>query len=85
MVLYWCCIDDIIIGVILVADILTKFTIIFNKFFVDICKIVDWMLFDFVWKNRTHYIRKSVVMNTYENGKSLFFKYNQQSNITCMN
>uniref|UniRef100_A0A8C5H190 Reverse transcriptase zinc-binding domain-containing protein n=1 Tax=Gouania willdenowi TaxID=441366 RepID=A0A8C5H190_GOUWI len=26
------------------------------------------MLFNFLWKNRTHYIRKSVVMNNYESG-----------------
>uniref|UniRef100_A0A8C7MI53 Reverse transcriptase domain-containing protein n=1 Tax=Oncorhynchus kisutch TaxID=8019 RepID=A0A8C7MI53_ONCKI len=31
-------------------------------------KEIDQMLFNFLWRNRTHYIRKTVVMNTYENG-----------------
>lgn len=31
-------------------------------------KDIDRMLFNFIWKNRTHYIRKTVVMNKYESG-----------------
>uniref|UniRef100_A0A669D202 Reverse transcriptase domain-containing protein n=1 Tax=Oreochromis niloticus TaxID=8128 RepID=A0A669D202_ORENI len=33
-----------------------------------ISKDIDRMLFNFIWKNRTHYIRKTVVMNKYESG-----------------
>lgn len=32
------------------------------------CKDIDRMLFNFLWKNGTHYIRKSVAMNDYEHG-----------------
>lgn len=32
------------------------------------CKDIDCMLFNFLWKNRTHYIRKNVIMNNYEHG-----------------
>ncbi len=31
-------------------------------------KNIDKMLFNFVWKNKTHYIKKSVIMNTYNKG-----------------
>lgn len=33
-----------------------------------ISKEIDQMLFNFLWRNRIRYIRKPVVMNTYENG-----------------
>lgn len=31
-------------------------------------KEIDKMLFSVVWKNRTHYLKKTVLMNTYEKG-----------------
>uniref|UniRef100_A0A8C6NIX7 Reverse transcriptase domain-containing protein n=1 Tax=Nothobranchius furzeri TaxID=105023 RepID=A0A8C6NIX7_NOTFU len=34
----------------------------------EIGKDIDRILFNFIWKNRTHYIRKTVVMNKYESG-----------------
>uniref|UniRef100_A0A1A8GMK6 Reverse transcriptase domain-containing protein n=1 Tax=Nothobranchius korthausae TaxID=1143690 RepID=A0A1A8GMK6_9TELE len=32
------------------------------------CGEIDRMLFNFLWKNKTHYIRKSVIMNDYQHG-----------------
>lgn len=34
----------------------------------NILKSIEKMLFNFIWKNAIHYIKKSVVLNTYENG-----------------
>lgn len=31
-------------------------------------KEIDNIIFNFLWKNRTHYLKKTVVMNSYENG-----------------
>lgn len=39
------------------------------------CKAVDKMLFDFVWKNRTHFVRKSVIMNEYSKGGLNFLDF----------
>jgi len=33
-----------------------------------ICKEIDKILFDFIWKNKIHYIKKTVITNLYENG-----------------
>ncbi len=33
-----------------------------------VCKTIDKILFDFVWKNRTHYLKKSVIMKDYSKG-----------------
>lgn len=33
------------------------------------------MLFNFVWKNKTHYIKKSVIMNTYDKGGLNFLDF----------
>ncbi len=37
-----------------------------------ICKMLDNLLFNFVWRNHTHYIKKTVVMNTYETEDYIF-------------
>lgn len=37
---------------------------------------IDKMLVQLLWKNKMHYIKKSVVMNTYENGGSNFLDLN---------
>ena len=34
----------------------------------SICKKADQVLTNFIWKNKTHYVRKSVVINSYERG-----------------
>lgn len=33
-----------------------------------LCEEIDKILIDFIWKNKIHYIKKSVIMNSYENG-----------------
>lgn len=38
-------------------------------------KTVDQCLFNFLWKNKKHYIRKSVVMNSYEKGGLNFISF----------
>jgi len=50
-----------------------------------ICKDIDRMLFDFIWKNRTHYIRKSVIMNNYESGGLNFLDFNTLNNTFKIN
>lgn len=32
------------------------------------CKSIDQLLLNFIWKNRTHYVKKSVMMNDYNKG-----------------
>lgn len=41
-----------------------------------ICKTIDHLLFNFVWRNRTRYIKKRVVMNPHENGGLHFLDLN---------
>ena len=43
------------------------------------------MLFNFLWRNRTHYIRKTVVMNTYENGGLNFLDFTTLNNTFKIN
>ena len=50
-----------------------------------ICKDIDRMLFDFIWKNRIHYIKKSVVMNKYESGGLNFLDFNTLNNTFKIN
>lgn len=44
-------------------------------------KTIDQILFNFLWKNRTHYIRKSVVLNTCKNGGLNFLDF---STLNCI-
>lgn len=39
------------------------------------CKAIDKILYDFVWKNRSHYVRKSVLMNEYCKGGLNFLDF----------
>ena len=59
------------------AEGLTRITYTGLSLLVDskICKDIDRMLLNFIWKNRTHYYRKSVVMNTYEFGGQNFLDF----------
>uniref|UniRef100_A0A8K9UN26 Reverse transcriptase domain-containing protein n=1 Tax=Oncorhynchus mykiss TaxID=8022 RepID=A0A8K9UN26_ONCMY len=50
-----------------------------------ISKEIDQMLFNFLWRNRTHYIRKTVVMNTYENGGLNFLDFTTLNNTFKIN
>lgn len=46
---------------------------------------IDQMLFNFLWKNKTHYIKKSVVINTYENGGLNFLDFASLNNTFKIN
>ncbi len=48
-------------------------------------KKIDQMLFNFLWKNRTHYIRKSVVINTRKNGGLDFLDFGSLHNVFKIN
>lgn len=48
-------------------------------------KNIDRLLFDFIWKNRTHYIKKSVVMNDYEHGGLNFLDFATLNNTFKIN
>lgn len=50
-----------------------------------ISKAIDQMLFNFLWKNRTHYIRKSIVMNSYESGGLNFLDFKTLNNTFKIN
>jgi len=49
------------------------------------CKSVDKMLFNFLWKNKTHYIRKSVVLNSYNKGGLNFIDFSSLNNTFKIN
>lgn len=46
----------------------------------SICKSVDRMLSNFLWKNKTHYMRKSVVLNEYDKGGLNFIDFSSLNN-----
>lgn len=46
---------------------------------------VDTFFHNFVWKNRIHYIRKSVLMNSYEYGGLNFLKFPTLNNTFKIN
>ncbi len=46
---------------------------------------IDQMLFNFLWKNKLHYIKKSVVINTYENGGLNFLDFVSLNNTFKIN
>ena len=46
---------------------------------------IDKLLFDFIWKNKTHYIKKSVVMNTYDSGGLNFLGFTTLDNTFKIN
>ncbi len=50
-----------------------------------ILKIIDTMLLNFVWKNKTHFIRKSVFMNTIEKGGLNFINFTTLNNTFKIN
>lgn len=53
-----------------------------NKFF---CAEVDRMLFDFLWKNKRHYIKKSVIINSYDYGGLNFLDFSSMNNTFKIN
>lgn len=48
-------------------------------------KEIDKILFDFVWKNRSHYLRKAIVMNPYEKGSLNFLDFQTLNNTFKIN
>ncbi|XP_051733611.1 uncharacterized protein LOC127503617 [Ctenopharyngodon idella] len=50
-----------------------------------ISKEIDKMLFNFVWRNRIHYIRKTILMNSYENGGLNFLDFTTLNNTFKVN
>lgn len=65
----WLLCDLSLRGMILLskAEGISRLTYIYQSLYVDqhTCKSADKMLFDFIWKNHTHYLKKSVLMNEY--------------------
>lgn len=48
-------------------------------------KKIDQLLFNFLWKNRIHYIRKSVVINSCKNGGLDFLDFSTFNNMFKIN
>lgn len=46
---------------------------------------IDQCLFHFLWRNKTHYIRRSVAMNRYENGGRYFLDFSTLNNTFKIN
>jgi len=44
------------------------------------CRSVDKILFNFIWKNKIHYVKKSVIMNTYDKGSLNFLDFSSLNN-----
>uniref|UniRef100_A0A8C7XZI9 Reverse transcriptase domain-containing protein n=1 Tax=Oryzias sinensis TaxID=183150 RepID=A0A8C7XZI9_9TELE len=51
----------------------------------EIIKEIDKMLFNFIWKNRTHYLRKNVLMNSYDKGGLNFLDFYTLNNTFKIN
>lgn len=47
-----------------------------------LCKEIDNILIDFIWKNKVHYIMKTVIMHSYENRGLNVFDFATLNN-TC--
>ncbi len=50
-----------------------------------ICKKIDQQLCNFVWKNKTHYVKKSVLSNSYSNGGLNFVDFATLNNTFKIN
>ena len=51
----------------------------------QICSAIDKLLFNFIWKNKTHYVKKSVIMNTYDSGGLNFLDFTTLNNTFKIN
>lgn len=69
------------------AEGISRLSYVAQFLFVDksTCKMIDVMLLRFLWKNKSHYIRKSVVLNSYKKGGLDFIDFNSLSNTLKMN
>ena len=50
-----------------------------------LCNSIDKLLFNFIWKNKTHYVKKSVIMNTFEHGGLNFLDFTTLNNTFKIN
>ncbi len=69
------------------AEGISRLTYAALSLYVDnkMCKSVDKILFNFVWKNKIHYVKKSVMMNTYEYGGLNFLDFSSLNNTFKIN
>uniref|UniRef100_A0A3Q3AHM4 Reverse transcriptase domain-containing protein n=1 Tax=Kryptolebias marmoratus TaxID=37003 RepID=A0A3Q3AHM4_KRYMA len=51
----------------------------------QICTAIDKLLFNFIWKNKTHYVKKSVIMNNYASGGLNFLDFTTLNNTFKIN
>lgn len=51
----------------------------------QLCDAIDKVLFNFIWKNKTHYVKKSVIMNTYDSGGLNFLGFTTLNDIFKIN
>ncbi len=52
----------------------------------QLCTSVDKILFkNFLWKNKTHYVKKPVIMNTYDSGGLNFLDFTTLNNTFKIN
>ncbi len=74
--------DDTTLLILAKAEGLSRLTYTALSLNVDtaILKKIDTMLLNFVWKNKTHFIRKSVLMNTIEKGGLNFLDFTTLNN-----
>lgn len=59
------------------AEGLSRLSYAAQSLYVDkpTCKLIDRALTDFVWKNKCHYMKKSVILNSYDKGGLNFIDF----------
>lgn len=69
------------------AEGLSRLTYAAIPLFVNkkLCNYIDKSLFNFIWKNKTHYVKKSVIMNTFERGGLNFLDFTTLNNTFKIN
>lgn len=69
-------------GLLVKAEGLSRLIYAAQSLCVDksICKTVDAMLYNFLWKNKPHYLKKSVVINSQNKGGLNFIDFNILNN-----
>lgn len=69
------------------AEGLSRLTYAAQSLFVDkpTSKLINEILIKFLWKNKSHYMRKSVVLNSYNNGGLNFIDFDSLNNTFKIN
>uniref|UniRef100_A0A9J8ACX2 Reverse transcriptase domain-containing protein n=1 Tax=Cyprinus carpio carpio TaxID=630221 RepID=A0A9J8ACX2_CYPCA len=69
------------------AEGISRLTYIASSIHSDnkINKIIDQIMLNFLWKNRIHYIRKSVIVNSYKNGGLDYLDFSTLNNTFKIN